>query len=47
MVTGIDVLYGFQQPLYASEEQGDLVVRNLLVKDYPIMLRLSTADHAP
>ena len=39
-VTGIDVLHGFEQELIASEEDGDLVIRNLLVKDYPIILRL-------
>jgi hypothetical protein len=40
-VTGIDVLHGFEQPLMASEEDGNLVIRNLLVKDYPILLRVS------
>jgi hypothetical protein len=39
-VTGIDVLYGFRQQLITSEENGDLVIRDLLVKDYPIILRL-------
>ena len=37
---GIDVLYGYMQPLHTSEENGNLVVRNVLVKDYPIILRL-------
>jgi hypothetical protein len=40
-VTGIDVLYGFEQELIASEEDGKLVIRDLLVKDYPIILRVS------
>ncbi|UCC76632.1 MAG: hypothetical protein JSW37_14185, partial [Anaerolineales bacterium] len=40
-VTGIDVLHGFEQPLMASEEDGNLVIRDLLVKDYPILLRVS------
>ena len=40
-VTGIDVLQGFEQELIASEEGGNLVIRDLLVKDYPIILRLS------
>jgi hypothetical protein len=40
-VIGIDVLHGFQQPVIASEEGGDLVIRDLLVKDYPIILRIS------
>jgi hypothetical protein len=40
-VTGIDVLHGFEQPLMASEEDGNLVIRDLLLKDYPILLRVS------
>ena len=40
-VTGIDVLQGYEQELVASEEGGNLVIRDLLVKDYPIILRLS------
>jgi hypothetical protein len=40
-VTGVDVLHGFEQPVIASEEDGNLVIRDLLVKDYPIILRLS------
>jgi len=40
-VTGIDVLYGFQQQLITGMEGGNLVIRNLLVKDYPIILRLA------
>ena len=41
-VTGIDVLHGFEQPIIASQENGDLVIPDLLVRDYPILLRLST-----
>ncbi len=40
-VMGIDVLYGFEQPVIASAENGNLVIRNLLAKDYPIILRLT------
>ncbi|OQY16469.1 MAG: hypothetical protein B6I35_15820 [Anaerolineaceae bacterium 4572_32.2] len=40
-VTGIDVYEGYEQQLVASEEDGNLVIRDLLVKDYPIILRLS------
>ena len=36
---GIDVLYGFEQQLITSDKDGDLVIRDLLVKDYPILLR--------
>lgn len=39
-VVGIDVLHGFKQELITSTEDGNLVIRNLLVKDYPIILRL-------
>ncbi len=38
-VIGIDILNGFEQELVAETENGDLVIRNLLVKDYPIILR--------
>jgi hypothetical protein len=44
-VTAIDVLHGFQQPLLTSEEQGNLVIRDLSVKDYPILLRVSPIRH--
>jgi hypothetical protein len=40
-VMGIDVLNGFEQQLVTSIEDGNLVIRNLLVKDYPIILRLT------
>jgi hypothetical protein len=38
-VTGIDILNGFEQELVTEMEGGDLIIRNLLVKDYPIILR--------
>jgi hypothetical protein len=40
-VTGIDVLDGFEQELIFETGNGDLVIRNLLVKDYPIIVRLA------
>jgi hypothetical protein len=40
-VKGIDVLYGFEQELITSMEDGNIVIRDLLVKDYPIILRLT------
>ena len=43
-VVGIDVLHGFEQELITNVEDGNLVICNLLVKDYPIMLRLTPAD---
>jgi len=39
-VVGIDILHGFQQQQIMSDEDGNLVLRNLLVKDYPVFLRL-------
>jgi hypothetical protein len=39
-VAGIDVLHGFEQQLVAEQDGTNLVIRNLLVKDYPIILRL-------
>jgi hypothetical protein len=39
--TGIDVLYSFEQQVITDTEDGNLVIRNLLVKDYPIILRLA------
>ena len=38
---GIDVLNGFEQEMLTSIEDGNLVIQNLLVKDYPIILRLT------
>jgi len=38
-VIGMDVLYGFEQQLMVEIENGNLVVHDLLVKDYPIILR--------
>jgi len=40
-VVGIDVLNSFEQELITSIEGGNLVIHNLLVKDYPIILRLA------
>jgi hypothetical protein len=37
---GIDVLEGFQQELITEQAGGSLVVRDLFVKDYPILVRL-------
>jgi hypothetical protein len=39
--TGIDALNDFEQELSTSNENGNLIIRNLLIKDYPIMIRLS------
>jgi hypothetical protein len=37
-VMGIDVLHGFEQQLIAEVHEGNLVIPDLLVKDYPIIL---------
>jgi len=39
-VLGIDVLNSFQQELVTSTTDGNLVINNLLVRDYPIILRI-------
>jgi len=40
-VVGIDVLNGFEQQMITDVEDGNLTINNLLVKDYPIILRIS------
>ena len=39
--TGIDVLNGIEQELISSSENGDLFISDFLLKDYPIIIRLS------
>jgi len=39
--TGVDVLNGFEQELKSSGDNGNLIIRNLLIKDYPIIIWLS------
>jgi hypothetical protein len=39
--TGIDVLHSFEQRLITNSEDDSLVIRDLLLKDYPIILRLA------
>jgi len=41
---GIDVLHSFEQRMTAKMEDGNLVIPNLLVKDYPIILRITPAS---
>jgi len=38
-VVVIDVLNNFEQELITETENGGLVIRNLLVKDYPIIIK--------
>jgi hypothetical protein len=39
--TGIDILNGFEQKLITGDENGNLVIHDFLLKDYPIIIRLS------
>jgi hypothetical protein len=39
--TGIDILNGFEQKLVTGDENGSLVIPDLLIKDYPVVIRLS------
>lgn len=38
---GMDVLNGFEQELITSNENGNLIIQNLFIRDYPIVIRLS------
>ena len=38
---GIDTPNGFQQELIPEVENGNLVIHNLIVKDYPIIVHLT------
>jgi len=39
-VTGIDVLNGYQQSIITNNENGNLVIENLIVRDYPLILKI-------
>jgi hypothetical protein len=43
-VTGVDVLEGYQQDIVANNENGKLVIQNLIVRDYPLILRISKSN---
>ncbi|MBN1303959.1 MAG: hypothetical protein JXA13_05950 [Anaerolineales bacterium] len=43
-VTGIDVLQGYTQPLEFEVNGNKLIIDNLLVKDYPIMIKFSDSQ---
>ncbi len=40
-VTGIDVLNGYQQSITTSNENGNLIIKDLIVKDYPLILHIA------
>ena len=44
-VTGIDALFSYQQPVITENVGGNLVIRDLYVKDYPLILRLNAPRH--
>jgi len=46
-VTGIDVLHGFEQELVFEIDADSTIIRDLLVKDYPILIRLSDVTMSP
>jgi len=46
-VTGIDVLHGFEQELIFEIDGEDTIIRSFLVKDYPILIRLSDVTFGP
>ena len=39
-VIGIDALYGFEQELNFEMVNSDLIIQNLLVRDYPLIIKL-------
>jgi hypothetical protein len=41
-VTAINPLYGSEQELVTESKNGNLMIRNLLVKDYPIIIRFAS-----
>ena len=40
IVIGIDSLNGLQQPLQSHRKHGNLIIPNLLIRDYPLILRI-------
>jgi len=39
-VVGIDVLNGYMQSIAVSNENGNLIIQNLIVRDYPLILHI-------
>jgi len=46
-VAGVDVLHGFEQKVVFEVDDGDTTIRDLLVKDYPILIRLGNITFGP
>jgi hypothetical protein len=43
-VMGIDVLKGFQQPITTNNENGNLTIQNLIIRDYPLILHIAKSS---
>ena len=43
-VTGIDVLNGCQQSIITNNENGNLAIQDLIVRDYPLMLHIDKSS---
>jgi hypothetical protein len=43
-VVGIDVLEGFKQLIIKNDENGNLVIQNLIVRDYPLILHITQSS---
>ncbi len=39
-VVGVDVLKSYEQSIIASNEDGNLVIRDLIVRDYPLIIHI-------
>jgi len=43
-VIGIDALEGYQQDVITTTKDGNLIIQNLKVRDYPLLLRISKSN---
>lgn len=43
-VIGIDVLNGYQQSIITGNENGNLVIQNLIVRDYPLIIHITESS---
>jgi hypothetical protein len=43
LAAGIDPLHGWQQPLLTTNVGNDLVIPGLVIRDYPILVRVAPA----
>ena len=40
-VIGTDILFGLEQEVETETDNGDLIIPNVMVKDYPLLLRFT------